>query len=306
AAVAAFRRICDSCRAQLAPAAAGMVGLACEVVLAGAAVPPREQQRIAEAVAEVLMALPPPELALALAPLADALAGRLRASLALLEAAPPGLDARAAAPYAAPLAAHLRLAEALARGLQFSDDAEERALQAPDADAAAAMARAAQCYRDSAALAAFRRCLAAVLERVFAARLWQRAPCGGLAEVDDALLEGVLAVVNSTARRSPHVLAMGFGASVAFVAGAWAAVIVRHDGDGDDARHAPAALGPRWADQSPAFLQTITQLVTVSRPDADADADAALAALLSRAVDDVCAAVACDAPSLPVAIEQQP
>ncbi|KAJ2508430.1 hypothetical protein IWW47_000620, partial [Coemansia sp. RSA 2052] len=204
AAVAAFRRICDSCRAQLAPAAAGMVGLACEVVLAGAAVPPREQQRIAEAVAEVLMALPPPELAPALAPLADALAGRLRASLALLEAAPPRLDARAAAPYAAPLAAHLRLAEALARGLQFSDDAEERALQAPDADAAAAMARAAQCYRDSAALAAFRRCLAAVLERVFAARLWQRAPCGGLAEVDDALLEGVLAVVNSTARRSPH------------------------------------------------------------------------------------------------------
>ncbi|KAJ1672398.1 hypothetical protein GGF38_000029 [Coemansia sp. RSA 25] len=271
AAVAAFRRICDSCRAQLAPAAAGMVGLACEVVLAGAAVPPREQQRIAEAVAE---------------------------------AAPPRLDARAAAPYAAPLAAHLRLAEALARGLQFSDDAEERALQAPDADAAAAMARAAQCYRDSAALAAFRRCLAAVLERVFAARLWQRAPCSGLAEVDDALLEGVLAVVNSTARRSPHVLAMGFGASVAFVAGAWAAVIARHDGDGDDARHAPAALGPRWADQSPAFLQTITQLVTVSRP--DADADAALAALLSRAVDDVCAAVACDAPSLPVAIEQQP
>ncbi|KAJ2697325.1 hypothetical protein H4218_004019 [Coemansia sp. IMI 209128] len=306
AAVAAFRRICDSCRDQLADAAESMVHLACEVLLAAGAVPPREQQRIFESVAEVLMALPPPAHAAALAPLAAALADRLSASLAVLEGAPPALALHDAEPYAEPLAAHLRLVEALARGLQFSDEAEERALMG-DADDAAALAQAAQCYRASPAMAAFRGRLRGVLEAAFAARVWRRDAASGMAAVGDALLEGVLAAVTSAARRGPHVLAMDFGARVGLVAGAWAAVVARPAPGGG------VALGPRWADQSPALLQCLAQLVAVHAGPAAAawqppvaDADATLAALLTRAVDDVCAAVASDAPALAAAIEQQP
>ncbi|KAJ2743001.1 hypothetical protein GGI20_004078 [Coemansia sp. BCRC 34301] len=309
AAVSAFRRICDSCRDQLSTAAENMVQLACEVVLAGAAVPAREQQRIVESVAEVLMALPPPAHTAALEPLVGALADRLDASLALLEEAPPGLGLPDAEPYAEPLAMHLRLTEALGRGLQFSDDAEERALLG-DADDAAALAAAAQCYSASPAMASFRHRLTGVLERVFAARVWQRAAPDGMVAVDDALLECLLAVVNSTARRGPHVLAMDFAKRVAFVANAWAAVIARLTPDYQ------TVFGRRWADQCPAFLQCISQMVAVfSAPVSDwqrlykpatDETDSMLAALLTRAVDDVCAAIARDAPTLAVAIEQQP
>ncbi|KAJ2011111.1 hypothetical protein GGI06_004663, partial [Coemansia sp. S85] len=64
---------------------------------------------------------------------------------------------------------------------------------------------------------------------------------------------------------------------------------------------------------SPALLQCLAQLVAVHAGPAAAawqppvaGADAALAALLTRAIDDVCAAVASDAPALAAAIEQQP
>ncbi|KAJ2894494.1 hypothetical protein GGI21_005284, partial [Coemansia aciculifera] len=294
AAVSAFRRICDSCREQLASAADSMVHLACEVLLAGEAVPAREQQRIVESVAEVLMALPPPAHTAALEPLAGALADRLSASLALLEGAPPGLALSDTEPYVSPLVTHLRLTEALARGLQLSDDAEERALLG-GADDAAELALAAQCYGASPAMAAFRRRVAGVLERVFSARIWQRS---AMVAVDDALLECMLAVVNSTMRRSPHVMAMDFGECAAFVANAWAAVIACPASSGQ------LLFGTRWSDQCPAFLQCISQLVTVFS--SAAEADAVLPALLTRAVDDICAAIASDAPTLAVAIEQQP
>ncbi|KAJ2060461.1 hypothetical protein GGI17_003748 [Coemansia sp. S146] len=308
AAVSAFRRICDSCREQLADASESMVHLACEVLLAGGSVPPREQQRIFESVAEVLMALPPPAHTAALAPLAAALADRLAASLTILDGAPLGLGLADVEPYAEPLVSHLRLVEALASGLQFSDDTEGHALMG-HAEDTAALALAAQCYRASPGMADFRRRVGGILERVFAARVWQRDVASGMVAVDDTLLECVLSVINSTARRGPHVLAMDFAECVAFVGNAWAAVIARPAADGS------VAFGRRWSDQCPAFLKCISQLVTVySPPSADwqlgkpavAEADSMLAALLTRAIDSICAGIVSEAPTLGVAIEQQP
>ncbi|KAJ2826343.1 hypothetical protein FBU31_003471 [Coemansia sp. 'formosensis'] len=308
AAVSAFRRICDSCREQLADASESMVHLACEVLLAAGSVPPREQQRIFESVAEVLMTLPPSAHTAALAPLAVALADRLAASLAILDGAPPGLALQDVEPYGEPLVSHLQLVEALARGLQFPDDAEERALMGY-VDNASALILAAQCYRASTVIVDFRRRLAGIMERVFAARVWQRDASSGMVAVDDILLECVLSVINSTARRGPHVLAMDFAECIAFVANAWAAVIARPATDGG------VTFGRRWSDQCPAFLQCISQLVTVySPPSSDwqlskptvAETDTMLAALLTRAIDDICAGIAREAPTLGVAIEQQP
>ncbi|KAJ2817041.1 hypothetical protein IWW50_006296, partial [Coemansia erecta] len=291
-AVAALRRICDSCRDELGAAAASLVQLACDVLGAGAAVPPREQQRIFEAVAEVVLAQPPETHAATLRPLTSALLAALRSDVARLESSLAEPE-----PPIAALADRLRLVEALARGLQFADDVEEHAL-AGDADAAATLAFAARCYQD-AALREFRAGLLAVLDRALELQ-------ASMLQPDDSLLECMLGVVNSAVRRGPHAFAMPFADSVGFVGRAWAVAVALPGAD------AAPVFRPRWADQCPALLQSIAQLATVATPaawNADADTDAAdrvLGAVLTRAIDDVSAGLARDAPTLPVAIEQQP
>ncbi|KAJ2782469.1 hypothetical protein H4R18_002275 [Coemansia javaensis] len=305
AAVTAFRRICESCREQLAGAAGAMVRLACDVLGAGA-VPPREQQRIVEAVAEVAMALPPPEQAAALAPLAAALAAAVHGAVAALEAAGPE-PPEPPEPCVAALADRLRLVDALARGLQFPDEAERRAL-AGDGAAARALAAAAQCYERAPALAEVRAALLDALGRAVALPAWPRDARSGMARLDDAVLEAALALVNSSARRGPHALALPFGGVVALVGRAWDAAVARPGG----------AFGPRWADQCPPLLRCLEQLVAVAPAAAGAgaawhpawppapDVDRALGAAVGRAAADACAGLAREAASLPAAVEQQP
>ncbi|KAJ2479014.1 hypothetical protein EV174_004139 [Coemansia sp. RSA 2320] len=187
-AAAALRRICDACGEQLRGAAPALVRVACDAL--AAAVAPREQQRIVEAVAEV--AAP----ALCVAPLAAAAVARLHASIAALEAAAPGAPAA--------VAASLRVVEALARGLQGDEDA--------DADALRLAARVADSVAEP------REALAALMARAVDVRVWPRDAGSGVADVDDAVAEALLGVVGATARRVPHALALD---GVAFVAHAW-------------------------------------------------------------------------------------
>ncbi|KAJ1808183.1 hypothetical protein LPJ77_002521 [Coemansia sp. RSA 2523] len=288
-AVSALRRICDSCRDELGVAAASLVQLACDVLGAGAAVPAREQQRIFEAVAEVVLAQPPDTHAAALLPLTSALLAALRVDVARLES-----SLSASEPAVAALIDHLRLVEALARGLQFGDDVEEHAL-AGDADATSMLAYAARCYQDS-ALHEFRIGLLAVLDRALVLLT-------AMSQPDDTLLECMLATVNSAVRRSPHAFALPFADSVAFVGRTWSVAVARPGAD-----FAPV-FSARWADQCPALLQSISQLATVAVPDAESTSDATdrvLGSVLARAIDDVCAGLAREAATLPVAIEQQP
>ncbi|KAJ2795186.1 hypothetical protein H4R21_005214, partial [Coemansia helicoidea] len=279
AAVAAFRRICESCRDQLTAASEGMVALARDVLLAGPAVPAREQQRVFESVAEVVMALPPHEQPSALAPLASALIVAIYDDVARAEAAtdPDVVGA---------LTDHLRLVDALARGLQFPDEVEEHAL-AGDPDAGAALATAAQCYQAAAGLDEFRASLLGALGRILELPVWPRDPRTGLAEIDDALLEGLLAVVNSSARRGPHAFALAFGHVTELIGRAWDVLVARRSDAGE------RAFGRRWADQCPPLLQCISQLATVyaappaawhaARPSV-AEMDHTLGALLGRAI----------------------
>ncbi|KAJ2715522.1 hypothetical protein H4R19_001157 [Coemansia spiralis] len=301
AAVAAFRRICESCRDQLTVAAASMVALARDVLLAGAAVPAREQQRVFESVAEVVMALPPRDQPPALAPLTSALIAAIYDDLAQVEA---GVEARIAA-----LADRLRLVDALARGLQFPDEAEEHAL-AGDPDAGAMLAAAAQSYQAAASLGEFRGSLLGALGRILELAVWPRDARTGMAEMDDGLLECVLSVVNSSARRSPHAFALPFDGVTALVARAWDVFVARHSHTGE------RAFGRRWTDQCPTLLLCISQLATVSaaatpeswhvpRP-SQAEMDCTLSALLSRAIGDTCAGIAREADTPAAAIEQQP
>ncbi|KAJ2081382.1 hypothetical protein H4R24_002368 [Coemansia sp. RSA 988] len=180
-AAAALRRICDACRTPLAAVADDLAVLARDVAGA-AAVPPREQQRVVEAVAEVVAAVP------AAAAHVDALAAGDERSDAITV-----------------LADRLRVVDALARGLQPPDDVEARAL-AGDADALTGLALAAQSY----ASPALCDCRVALLHAL------QRVPL-----VDVELLECVLAVVASATRRGPHALAFAFADAVALVGAGW-------------------------------------------------------------------------------------
>ncbi|KAJ1893568.1 hypothetical protein LPJ66_005669, partial [Kickxella alabastrina] len=311
AAVAAFRRICDSCREQLADAADGMVNLAREVLLAGSAVPAREQQRIFESVAEVVMVQSPDNQTVVLAPLLSSLAAALDKSVQFLEAAPSGASLADLGPFLAPLIDTLRLVDSLARGLQFPDDVEERALMG-DQEAIAALTYATQCYRSSSDMHEFRLTLLGLLNRVLTLSAWIRDPLSGMLQMDDTLVECLLAIINSSTRRGPHVLAFGFGEAVDFVGNAWAAVIARPtNGNSGSA----VAFGWRWSDQCPAFLQCISQLVTVFSAASDewqpmkpsvSDCDRMLGAILTRIIDDIYIGISREVATLIIAIEQQP
>ncbi|KAJ2159259.1 hypothetical protein GGF46_003143 [Coemansia sp. RSA 552] len=268
-AVGALRQICDSCRTELGDAADALVALAADALRAPH-VSPREQQRVVEAVAEVVGARPPESHAATLAPLLRALADsepRSAESSELLT-----------------LTHRLRLADALARGLQFADDVEEHAL-AGDSEARAALETAAQSYSASPELAEFRRALVSAAAR--ALELVRNAP----PEAGDTALESILALINSAVRRSPHALAPSFADAVALVGCAWA----------------DAVACDRWADRCPPLLATIAQLVGVfGAPANPVDSDPELGAALTRAIDDIGAALGRDADTLPRAIEQQP
>ncbi|KAJ2444272.1 hypothetical protein IWW46_002105 [Coemansia sp. RSA 2440] len=157
------------------------------------------------------------------------------------------------------------------------------------------LAYAARCYQDS-ALHEFRIGLLAVLDRALVLLT-------AMSQPDDTLLECMLATVNSAVRRSPHAFALPFADSVAFVGRTWSVAVARPGAD-----FAPV-FSARWADQCPALLQSISQLATVAVPDAESTSDATdrvLGSVLARAIDDVCAGLAREAATLPVAIEQQP
>ncbi|KAJ2787573.1 hypothetical protein GGI15_000596 [Coemansia interrupta] len=307
-AVAAFRSICESCREQLTEASESMVHLACEVLMAGAAVPAREQQRIFESVAEVVMAQPPDRQAATLAPLLSALASALDRSVQVLESAPRGASLADLEPYLEPLVDMLKLVESLARGLQIADDVEERA-QVGDREAAGLLVASAQCYRSSPEMHAFRASLLALFKRIFALAVWSRDPASGLLAMDDTLLECFLGVVNSSTRRGPHALELGFGEVMELIASSWSSAIACPNPAGG------TQLGSRWADQCPMFIQSISQLIAVvstppsdwqlARPSAD-ESDRMLGATLTRMVDDIYVGIAQEAPDLATAIEQQP
>ncbi|KAJ2721252.1 hypothetical protein GGI07_004085 [Coemansia sp. Benny D115] len=324
-AVAAFRRICDSCREQLADASESMVGLACEVLTAGAAtVPPREQQRIFESVAEVVMAQPPERQPSALVPLLAALASVLNTGAQLLASAPHGLSTTDLEPFVEPLVATLRLVEALARGLQFADDSEERAVLG-EPESAALLERAARCYAASPELCHFRALLLETMQHVFGLPVWRRDPLSGLVQLDDALLESTLAIINGVTRRGPHALALGFSEAIGFVASAWQTVIACPAVGATDA--GALVLGRRWADQCPSLVLSVGQLVAVSASascpwrvlqaegggggnaeggDCDGEHDRMLGALLGRVVCDVYVGVEREAGSVALGVEQQP
>ncbi|KAJ1816098.1 hypothetical protein LPJ56_004381, partial [Coemansia sp. RSA 2599] len=311
-AVAAFRRICDSCRDQLTGASDSMVHLACQVLSAGAAVPAREQQRIFESVAEVVMAQTPDKQAAALAPLLSSLAGALGKGVQFLETAPLGISPADLEPYLEPLLDALRLVDSLARGLQFSDDIEERA-QLGDQEATMSLTSAAQCYASSSEMNEFRELLLEVMSRLFSLPVWNRDPASNMAQIDDALLECLLDIVNSSTRRGPHVMDLRLDNVIGFIASAWSAVIACPVSNGSaDA----VAYGARWSDQCPAFIQSISQLVTVlatapsgcwqpNRPSIESS-DRMLGSVLTRFIDDIYMGISREAPLLATAIEQQP
>ncbi|KAJ1743004.1 hypothetical protein LPJ68_001403 [Coemansia sp. RSA 1086] len=279
AAVTALRRLCDNCRTQLGDAVPGLVQLARDSLQT---LPSREQQRVLEAVADVILAQSPSTHAAALAPLTASLLPALQAAVARLT---PDPDSQTG------LIDCLRGIEALARGLQFADDIEERAL-AGNAEAISMLAFAAQCYCDE-SLAAFRAGMLSTLNRVLAAP----------ESLNDELLEAMLAAVGAYVRRGPHAFAPDFGQVISFVRCTWEACVARAGSDG-----APA-ISARWADLCPPLLQSMAQLATVAAPKpwrSDTDTDVALGALLARAVGDVCTGLACAAPTLEAAVEQQP
>ncbi|KAJ2597633.1 hypothetical protein GGF39_002965 [Coemansia sp. RSA 1721] len=311
-AVAAFRRICDSCRDQLTGASDSMIHLARQVLSAGAAVPAREQQRIFESVAEVVMAQTPDKQTAALGPLLSSLAEALNKGVQFLETAPDGISLADLEPYLEPLLNVLRLVGSLARGLQFSDEIEERA-QLGDQEAVVSLVSAAQHYSSSAEMSEFRCLLLDLMGRLFLLPVWSRDPASNLIQMDDALLECLLDIVNSSTRRGPHAMDLGLGKVIGFIASAWTAVIACpvSSGSGD-----AMALGARWSDQCPAFIQSISQLVTVlasassgswqpNRPSVD-DSDRMLGSVLTRFIDDIYVGISREASSLATAIEQQP
>ncbi|KAJ1961923.1 hypothetical protein GGI12_002966 [Dipsacomyces acuminosporus] len=302
-AVTSFRRICDSCRDQLAGASAGMVQLASEVLVAGTAVPPREQQRIFESVAEVLMALSPEQQVSMMTPLLAPLTARLDSDLKLLKSAPGGLSLVDLEPYMAPLTDHLRLVESLSRGFQFADDIEEMALMG-EPESADMLLQAAQCYNGSGPLQEFRSSLLVLMNHVFLLHVWQRDQQTGMVQIDDGLLECMLSIINSSSRRGPHAFAQQFGDICAFIGNAWSAAIANS-----------GIYGIRWTDQCPLFLQCISQLVTVFtgasngwrlvKPSSE-ETDKVLGAVLSRVVNDIYMGISKEAASFTAAIEQQP
>ncbi|KAJ2704843.1 hypothetical protein FB645_002952 [Coemansia sp. IMI 203386] len=311
-AVAAFRRICDSCRDQLTGASDSMIHLACQVLSAGAAVPAREQQRIFESVAEVVMAQTPDKQTAALGPLLSSLAEAINKGVRFLETAPDGISLADLEPYLEPLLNVLRLVGSLARGLQFSDEIEERA-QLGDQEAVVSLVSAAQHYSSSAGMSEFRCLLLDLMGRLFLLPVWSRDPASNLIQMDDALLECLLDIVNSSTRRGPHAIDLGLGKVIGFIASAWTAVIACpvSSGSGD-----AMALGARWSDQCPAFIQSISQLVTVlasassrawqpNRPSVE-DSDRMLGSVLTRFIDDIYVGISREASSLATAIEQQP
>ncbi|KAJ1993645.1 hypothetical protein GGI25_001535 [Coemansia spiralis] len=309
AAVAAFRRICDSCRDQLTGATGSMVILACEVLLAGNTVPAREQQRIFESVAEVSMAQSPVNQIQSITPLILALSTALSKSASLLEDAPKVSSTSDLEPYLAPLLNHLRLVESLARGFQFSDEIEETALVG-EPESKAALTFAAQCYRNSRELRDFRTTLLALMNREVSLEIWPRDLHTNMVQIDDSLLECILSIINNSAKRGPHVFAFEFGDIVAFIGNAWNTAIARVEN-----ATGVVIFGRRWSDQCPAFLQCISQLVVVfstkandwqlTRPDI-AEADRLLGVVLTRVIDDVYAGISREADALTTAIEQQP
>ncbi|KAJ1731378.1 hypothetical protein LPJ61_002565 [Coemansia biformis] len=301
AAVAAFRRICESCREQLTAASESMVHLACDVLRAGAAVPAREQQRIFESVAEVVMALPPQDQAAALAPITTALLVGIYDDLASVGAVSGGGDS-------SQLTDRLRLVDALARGLQFPDEVEERAL-AGDPESVSALALAAQCYQLSAGLCEFRGSLLCAMGQALELPVWARDVQTGMVHVDDDLLECLLSVVNNSARRGPHAFMLAFGDAAAFVGNAWSVLVARRDDSGG------RVFGRRWSDQCPALLQCISQLATVFSAASDrwhtarpsmAEIDQTLGTILGRVIGDTCAGIAREAATPAAAVEQQP
>ncbi|KAJ2553846.1 hypothetical protein EV175_002790 [Coemansia sp. RSA 1933] len=310
AAVAAFRRICDSCREQLTEASGSMVLLACEVLLAGDSVPLREQQRIFESVAEVIAAQQPDKQVESLTPLISTLAEVLGKGASLLESAPIGTALCDLEPYTAPLLNSLRLVDALARGLQFSDEVEETALVG-EAESTRMLEYAAHCYRNSGALQEFRGVLLALLNRVFVLPVWPQDAQSHMVQMDETLVECILSTINNSSRRGPHALAFDFGDIVALIGNAWNATVARSEGVGG----ALSVLGSRWSDQCPVFLQCVSQLVMVfstrenawqlTRTSMD-DVDRMLGAVLTRLINDIYFGISQEASALATAIEQQP
>ncbi|KAJ2853309.1 hypothetical protein J3B02_003205, partial [Coemansia erecta] len=311
-AVAAFRRICDSCRDQLTGASDSMIHLACQVLSAGAVVPAREQQRILESVAEIVMAQVPDKQTAALAPLLSSLAGALNKAVQFLETAPVGISLADMEPYLEPMLSVLRLVDSLARGLQFSDEIEERA-QLGDQEATMSLMTAAQCYSSSAEMSEFRRLLLNTMSRLFSLSVWNRDLASSMIQMDDSLLECLLNIINSSTRRGPHAMDLGLDKAIGFIASAWSTVIACPISSGSAEA---MAYGARWSDQCPAFIQSISQLVSVlattssgswqpNRPSVE-DSDRMLGRVLTRLIDDIYMGISREAPLLATAIEQQP
>ncbi|KAJ2661145.1 hypothetical protein IWW48_002556 [Coemansia sp. RSA 1200] len=309
AAVAAFRKICDSCREHLTEASGSMILLAREVLLAGDSVPMREQQRIFESVAEVVMAQPADKQIESLAPLVSSLIEALSKSMLLLDSAPNGISFSELEPYTLPLLSNLRLVDSLARGLQFSDEIEEAALVG-NPEAITTLTQAAQCYSDSGVLQEFRVVLLRLMNRVFSLAVWPRDSQTQMVHIDDNIVECILSIINNSARRGLHALAFYLDDIVALVGNAWSSTVARSEGMAGS-----FVLGSRWSDQCPVFLQCISQLVIVfstkeapwkpTRAGVD-EVDRVLGAVLTRMLDDIYLGLLRDADTLAKAIEQQP
>lgn len=311
AAVAAFRRICDSCREQLAEASGNMIQLACQVLVAGDAVPDREQQKVIESVAEVIQVQPARQQVEALGPLLRSLASELDKGACLLESAPSGTPLGEIDQFLDPLVSSLQLLESLARGLQLPDDSEEMALLG-DSEAVGKLTSSSRCYQQAEDMVRFREIVLQIFRRVFAVSAWQRNSQTGMLAMDDRLIECLLAVINSTTRRGPHALSFGLSESMNFVMEAWS-VAIGSSNNGSD-----MGLGDRWSDQCPAFLQCMAQLVTVYAATTKAasasacwhnirsNAGVVVGSMLTRAIRGVGAGIAREADNLATAIEQQP
>ncbi|KAJ2860648.1 hypothetical protein FB639_005606, partial [Coemansia asiatica] len=289
-----------------------MIHLACQVLSAGAVVPAREQQRILESVAEIVMAQVPDKQTAALAPLLSSLAGALNKAVQFLETAPVGISLADMEPYLEPMLSVLRLVDSLARGLQFSDEIEERA-QLGDQEATMSLMTAAQCYSSSAEMSEFRRLLLNTMSRLFSLSVWNRDLASSMIQMDDSLLECLLNIINSSTRRGPHAMDLGLDKAIGFIASAWSTVIACPISSGSAEA---MAYGARWSDQCPAFIQSISQLVSVlattssgswqpNRPSVE-DSDRMLGRVLTRLIDDIYMGISREAPLLATAIEQQP
>ncbi|KAJ1952592.1 hypothetical protein EC988_003470 [Linderina pennispora] len=254
------------------------------------------------------MALAPEQQPAAVEPLISLVIERLHSDVALLESVPRGTSFTDLEPYWTPLLDHLNLVDSLARGLEFADDIEERALMG-DPEEVDILVQAAHCYEGSAGLQEFRRSLLALMNHVVASEVWRV----GHQDVDiklmpDVLLECLLSIVNSISRRGPHAFELPFGQVTSLIGEAWSGLVVMQS-------TGSTVYAQRWIEQCPMFLQSISQLIKVftgkvnpwqpTRPGAD-ETDRIFGAILTRVLDDTILGIAREADDVVTAVDQLP